>query len=133
MELAYEESIGLGMEALLSLILRVPADIGGPIEKCFIRAVAMAACVAPESQLPDQICIDFIKRTIQSMEARRLKSLSREAAHAALIVRYLYLRMIIILLISTPAHLETSRQCLLSGSILHCREMVPPCVGCQNL
>lgn len=76
-------SIGLGMEALLSFLLHVPADMRDWIEKCFVLAVAMAFA----SKLRDQARIDFIKRTTQSMEARKFNSLSRQASHAALIVR----------------------------------------------
>lgn len=80
-------SIGLSMEALLSFLLRVPADMRDWIEKCFIRAVAMAFA----SNHRDQARIDFIKRTTQLMEARNFNSLSRQASHAALIVRHMYL------------------------------------------
>jgi len=79
------------MESLLSLILRLPSDMRDLIEKCTIGVVAMAATIALENKLPDQASIDFIKRVAQSMEARRLKSLSCKAAHAALIVRNFYL------------------------------------------
>lgn len=83
------------MEALLSFLLRVPADMRDWVEKCFIQAVAMAFA----SKLRDQARIDFIKRTTQSMDARRFSSLGRQASHAALIVRYIYLGMLSALLI----------------------------------
>lgn len=67
----------------------------------------MVTSIAKNSQLPGQLCIDFIREAAEAMKEREIEALSSEVAHAALIVRHLSLEGRLSVLISGTAHLGT--------------------------